>query len=314
MRYLDILLLLSLLYITKAFQCDEISGSTCTLKSVNTNETYQNLKVTPNNEITTVRFNNCKMHTFTKDVCEAFPNLTHLVASELFLKKVASDALTGCLHLYKVYFNVNLLETVDANLFEKNFNVEYISFAYNRLRTIEGRLFEPLLKLHSLLLQNNFLSELPLQDFPELQYLNHVIIDYNDIRHLDEWMLVSKFPNLKTIDLRRNLIDCDRLRAIINLLDSKNITYHQGFVKRDRGRRTDKFKGIDCMNPNETIQGWNEEEKMTNSKLENLNGTVVELGEQMFAFSMAFVAFVVLDLIFFAFFAVLVFKLIRKIE
>lgn len=308
----SIFLLLSLLSKTTAFQCDTSSNVTCILNGINTNETNTFVNLTPDDEVTTIQFEETRIHTFTKDICEAFPKLENLFARQLSLKIVASDALNSCMNLKSISFNHNLLETLDARLFEKTVKLNFVSFAFNRLRKIEGKLFEPLVNLHTLSLNSNYLRELPLDDFPKLQDLDRLNIDFNNIRRLDEWLLVSKFPNLKAIDFRRNLFDCDRLKAIINLMDSKQIGYSSGTAIRNGGHLNWKIKGIQCRNVSESDTTVDVEEMIAGNSVKSLNGTIVDLGDQMFAYNMAFVAFVVLDLAFFVFFFVLGIQFVRK--
>lgn len=150
-----------------------------------------------------------------------------------------------------------------------------------------------------------------LEDFPELQQLDRLNIDFNNIRRLDEWLLVLKFPNLKTIDFRRNLFNCDRLKAIINLMYSKQIGYNSD--KETGDNLMEKLKGIYCRELN-IPTAENVEERMTDLELERLNGTVAlsTCCDQMFAYNMAFVAFVILDLIFFVCFFFLGINFVRK--
>lgn len=238
MRYLFKVWLVSLLYQTEALQCKKgdhrDTDSICTLTGVRTNKTHRYFNLTPSDEVKYVSFNNSVMHTFTRQVCDRFPNLHEIHAQALSLEKISVTAFGSCRNLMGIFFDFNFLETLDARLFERNDKLEFISFTYNSLRKVDGRLFQPLIFLEMLFLHNNFLTELPLQDFPELPELKYLKFDYNDITDLDERMLILKFPKLRTVDFSMNLLECDRLKAITFVLDLGRIQYIKGSTTRDR--------------------------------------------------------------------------------
>lgn len=325
MKFLKTFLVLLLFYEVNAlnFSCP----SDCTIPGVNTTEEEPNFepKAEVNTTVLTINFKNSVMHTFTNEICVAFPNVTKIEADYLSLRKVASDALYDCTKLTYISFAVNHLEELDNNLFTKNPELKEVWLTSNLLKKIDGQMFVNLKILETLFFSNNSLTEIPLHGFPKLGELTQFHISLNNLTDVDERDLDEKFPNLKHISLDGNLFDCNRLRTILNFLKRKNI--EQTLYSFNRHQiKTTKIDGIDCLteetrfgmflNSSQLINRTCHECLKTSINNEtSTNGTVLDLApleEQLWSMYTAFMVFVAVDFAFFLFFSGVIWKMYQS--
>lgn len=238
---------------TEVIKC-HLEGTVCTFSDLVLEEIDMSIfqpDSTDNDKVETVKFLCSKIHTWTEEICNVFPNLKILSAEELSLQRVTPYAFRNCKKLKNISFLNNKLTHLDSDLFSGLSDLEFLSFEDNNLTEIDGKMFENLINLQSLCLDDNYLTEFPVHNFPKLQKLKVLQLSANYLRDLDVLEIIKKFPALDTITLNYNNFHCNRLKFIVENLKNKNINY--SMVGRNANRTID---GIECLKDPEEMYSW----------------------------------------------------------
>lgn len=239
----------------------------CWLSAVVTNKSalYFHPSSTNNTAIKTVMFVKSSIPVLTDELCKTFPNLQILEMDIVDLEEIAPKALYECKNLVYVSFHRNKLQQLDVNTFETNHELTQLILQNNSLRSFDGRMVEPLKKLRLLSVPDNFLTDLKFDQFPKLDKLTDFDIYGNNLRDLDVFVMLDKFPNLSSIYMHNNLFDCDRLRIILGALHKRQVQIKEWEKEksvRNIGLRT--IENTECVlsaNTEQVNPGQEKEEK-----------------------------------------------------
>jgi Leucine-rich repeat (LRR) protein len=90
-----------------------------------------------------------------KGIENHFKNLKVLVVAYTSLKVLRQEDLKNFRKLQNLYFDNNLLEVIENDLFDSNPNIKYINFSSNQIKVVGLNAFDPLKSLVYLSIQNN---------------------------------------------------------------------------------------------------------------------------------------------------------------
>lgn len=206
------------------------------------------------------------MPLLTGEICKAFPNLKQLDPVECSLYRVEDGALASCHNLFAFKIWSNIVTEVNPNLFINNPDMLYVLFSSNKLTHIDVKMFENTKKLEILDLNNNFLVHFNVGAITKLDKLYTLSINVNNLLDLDENAVVNKFPNLKSLNMEDNLLECRNLEMMIKVFKGKDIDLKQlhGFRRtRSPAYKTRKIDEIECLDREEYFKAVLEETKRT---------------------------------------------------
>lgn len=133
----------------------------CLLKNINVTTHRASIDFVSNqftnmNEITSLNIDLSPMCFYVPLGMEVFfQNLKVLSITRSGLKMVTAEDLKPFVHLRGIYFDNNKLETLEANVFDFNIDLEEIVLSENKLTSIENNVFDSLPKLMKLDLLRN---------------------------------------------------------------------------------------------------------------------------------------------------------------
>lgn len=241
--HLTLLSFLIVNYLTKyseAAKCLTNRDDWCVFNKISTTELFTQFypsAETPSN-VEKVKFQNSRLHTFTNKICERFSNLEELDLKGVLLRKIDSDAFDQCLKLKQLDLSGNHLTEIDTNRFKNNQNLESIDLHGNYLKEMDLSILIGLTSLVFLDVSRNRLQTFSVYKSPKLSLLRELGLQNNELTELNEQTIVQKFPNLETLGIRGNLLQCKRVEEMIQLFEEYDI------VTTDE---VENSKDVDCL-------------------------------------------------------------------
>lgn len=198
---------------SKTFKCIPCQGSTyCCLK----NETYhdENQEILFNTDEYTTSdhdviifgtnvFNNISV--FPNAIFEKFPYLRIVMFNDAQLKTLTKKSFSNCLGLEDLRLERNLIEHLDAGVFEECENILGINLETNKISSIDKDAFRNLWVLQSLRLSDNSISTLHQDTFNHIPSLLQLIMNKNLITNLHNDTF-KQVKSLFDLDLSYNKI------------------------------------------------------------------------------------------------------------
>lgn len=127
-----------------------------------------------NNDVTKLNIQNQRCDYLPKGLEKLFPNLEGLRIASSGLKFLRQSDISVFPNLRNCDVFNNRLTTLDANLFARNFKLEYLYFGSNRIEQVGNNIFSPLKNLKKVNFDDNtcirFVAETP-NELPKLQLL-----------------------------------------------------------------------------------------------------------------------------------------------
>lgn len=172
------------------------------LYNVTTLESDSKLNLSFNDSIVALSFTDSQIYTLTSEICEAYPNLTHLHVKGVSLQKVDDGAFGSCVNLEELDLSYNKLTALDdVDIFKNNLKMKIFAVEHNLLQTLNPNVFAPLTELTHLHLAFNNFSEFNIWQLQALPKLEFIAIDQISVQNVLLHNLVRKFPEIKVISL-----------------------------------------------------------------------------------------------------------------
>ncbi|XP_044742812.1 protein artichoke-like [Chrysoperla carnea] len=183
---------------------------------------------------TVVITNNTKLSSLSK---KSFNNLIKLnsvqIDSNLRLKEIA-QWFVAVPNIAKISIQNCGIKSITKSGFNELTNLTELNLSQNRFTSIVTKRFDPLINLKKLNLAQNNIAKISNNAFKE-----------NYISELDVAQLLENAPQLKTLNIHKNLFLCEHLQVIIDQLDAKEINYN-GTKSLLEPRTVDHINGVVC--------------------------------------------------------------------
>lgn len=165
------------------------------------------------------------IHTFTSDICYAYPGVKKINADYLGIKMFGVGAFDDCHDLEELKLSYNDLSSLtNVNLFKHNRQLRVLHFYRSHLQMIDPEVFDPVSKLEELSFGSNSLTLFPAQGFNYFYQMKALFVQGNRFADLNDTEIMRKFPNLKSIQLCPNdNINVIRMANIIAYFKSNGV-------------------------------------------------------------------------------------------
>lgn len=160
--------------------------------------------------------------------------------------------ITVFVNLETLYLYYNHIAFVELNVFRNMTKLKFLSLNYNRITELSGDYFPPTLSY--LGLYNNDLKTLNYSALriPSLEILN---IQRNYLTKIDASKLLLGLPNLKMLRLHHNEFSHEELRAAMEVLDQRNVSYRNEAEVVACYYEMEEIEGV-CLQRQYLGQGW----------------------------------------------------------
>lgn len=186
----------------------------CVVQSMfilNESHPHFRLNSVPQKPLTAIReiqFNSCceiqKMHTFTSDICDNFPDLKSITAYGLELVLIQENAFENCQKLQHIDFSSNNLTYLSPDTFKMNSDLKQVTFTENKFETVNFKVFDTIPDLRCIEFGSNQLRRITNLDLMnEMKTVLRVHLNDNDFEDLENLVksLIEKFPSMQILKL-----------------------------------------------------------------------------------------------------------------
>lgn len=194
--------------------------------------------------IAKISLQNCAIKSIIKSGFNELTNLTELNLSQNRLTSIATKRFDPLINLKTLNLAQNKIATISNNAFSQLNNLQSLNLGDNELNKLTSQAFNGLNNLVDLSLIRNLINNLNYESFA-LGNLKTLILEENYITELDVAQLLEKAPQLKTLNIHKNLFLCEHLQVIIDQLDAKEINYN-GTKSLIEPRTVDHINGVVC--------------------------------------------------------------------
>lgn len=225
------------------------SGEFCLLTNINTEGRFIPVSDSPF-IVKEFEIRNSTVKLLTPDICRQFPNIEKFTASEVGIETLDEDTFKDCHNLREIRILRNNIKRFERNLFNRNTNLELLYFGINQLTQIPSELFQNLNKLEDLGFASMKFDKFPKNVFEDLRNLKVLWVYHDALLDLDAEDILRAMPRLEKIYLRDNDFKCTRLRTILDLFKSRNVTLDKTIWEgneRVRDYTVSYVEGIECI-------------------------------------------------------------------
>lgn len=139
------------------------------------------------------------------------------------ISSIHPKAFVNLLDLRVLHLAGNKLEVIESEWFESNEKLERLLLYSNRIRTISPVAFRSLIGLETLYISDNCLKTLDLDLFATTKSLFSLFIGKNKLMEIDYNKIPTYFPDLDTISLGNNLLNCSHATLLTKYLDAMDV-------------------------------------------------------------------------------------------
>lgn len=183
---------------------------------------------------------------FSRDFCDAFPNLEQISIINIGLESFETYAFENCGRLkYLQAFN-NQIRSLPPLLFRSTRNIQEIDLHNNRIKGISADQFAGLRNLEILVLSENDIDNFPVDSIMDTN-LHTLELQTNDITYLDVEALVDRLPNLQALGYQYNELACIRVEQYNRFLKEHRVYVIEKAEERIRYYDTQMVDGISCL-------------------------------------------------------------------
>ena len=131
------------------------------------------------------------------------PSLKYLNLGENAISELPEYFLSDNPQLHTLVLEQNKIQMISQQAFASASSIRSVNIARNRLAILEAKMFQPLIKLETLLLDQNYLQDIN-GVFSSLSSLKHLSIYDNSLK----WFDMAFFPKtIQAINMSRNWIE-----------------------------------------------------------------------------------------------------------
>ena len=131
------------------------------------------------------------------------PSLKYLNLGENLIHELSEYFLSDNPQLHTLVLEQNKIQMISQQAFASASSIRSVNIARNRLAILEAKMFQPLIKLETLLLDQNYLQDIN-GVFSSLSSLKHLSIYDNSLK----WFDMAFFPKtIQAINMSRNWIE-----------------------------------------------------------------------------------------------------------
>lgn len=182
-------------------------------------------------------------------ICDAFPNLKGFFAAVVNAEEIEENSFQGCKNLRVIELSWNKFIKFERNTLRGLSNLTRLRLGGGKNVSIIDLDLTDSKQLIELKLCNLNISELSTDVISEQKNLEELQLWSNNLFDLNVEAILQYAPHLQVISLADNNFKCTRLREILSVLRSKNITSNTyAYPLRRRSYRPEMIDGVHCLN------------------------------------------------------------------
>uniref|UniRef100_A0A1I7V8D7 Leucine Rich Repeat family protein n=1 Tax=Loa loa TaxID=7209 RepID=A0A1I7V8D7_LOALO len=177
--------------------------------------------------IQSLRLSKCQIEQLDVDIMELYPDIIHLDLSSNHISMLANNVFRYQGKTEILNLSNNNFPVVFRNSFRGLHRLQSLDLSSGKLQTIEWNALKHMPELLELDLSYNILQNLSFATFIGLKKLEKLIVAGNQITYLNDGPLSRILPNLRTIDLSKNMI------TTLKKIESHNFRQLQSLLELD---------------------------------------------------------------------------------
>lgn len=156
-----------------------------------------------------------------EDTFENMPNLRFLTINFHKIPHLKKKMFNNLISLTELVLLGDSIEQIDFDVFENLNKLKVLGILHHELQHLPNGLFKNTPNLIKLFLSNGHLTDLTWDEFEGLASLKELFLASNFIKYFDAEKIVENMPNLETVSVELNPVECKQMEVFANELKQK---------------------------------------------------------------------------------------------